>query len=322
MLKELWARQARRRESRAGGPGEAHRGGAGDCCATSLRGRLYPSGPLLAAEYDRRPEPRASGAPHPSSRGMAAARGAREQPAASPPRRSFSKSTAESGPVRNPGFAGRCRGLPYAPSWSYAISAALAGRYRCVPLFVARRAVTRHSAPGESLQVGGYVTLIEEKQTRRSRNRVGERTKDLRRPRTSLLQKEMRRTPRRSQSATAAWHRNSSPSTSASSPRASRTKSTRPCNTSATTSRFLQGAFADIRPAPHAHQGRRRRADAALSGTEIDELLHRAARRAYLAAEAPKAIAQSLDGVNRVTEIVLAMKAFAHPSNYDRSPPT
>ena len=51
-----------------------------------------------------------------------------------------------------------------------------------------------------------------------------------------------------------------------------------------------------------------------LSGLEVDELLQRA-DTAFIADEAPRAIAQSLDGVDRVREIVLAMKAFAHPSD-------
>src|SRR6266702_2132140 len=40
----------------------------------------------------------------------------------------------------------------------------------------------------------------------------------------------------------------------------------------------------------------------------------------FLAAEVPQAIAQTLEGVERVAAIVRAMKAFGHPGNDDKSP--
>lgn len=40
----------------------------------------------------------------------------------------------------------------------------------------------------------------------------------------------------------------------------------------------------------------------------------------FLFAEVPEALAQTLDGVNRVAEIVRAMKSFGHPANDEKAP--
>ncbi len=77
--------------------------------------------------------------------------------------------------------------------------------------------------------------------------------------------------------------------------------------------RFLDGAFNDLRTCLSDIRAGAHGATP-LSGTEVDALLQRADTD-FIADEAPRAIAQSLDGVDRVREIVLAMKAFAHPSD-------
>jgi PAS domain S-box-containing protein len=84
---------------------------------------------------------------------------------------------------------------------------------------------------------------------------------------------------------------------------------------------FLHDAFEDHRAVmakyTQLHQ-------AALAGTDSREVLYElgsaldAADLEYLATEIPKALDQSLDGVERVATIVRAMKAFAHPGQEDK----
>jgi signal transduction histidine kinase len=80
--------------------------------------------------------------------------------------------------------------------------------------------------------------------------------------------------------------------------------------------RFVRDAFADIQQLLATHD---RLLEAAGKGGITPELLNatQAARRAadleYLTVEIPKAIDQTLDGVERVTQIVRAMKEFSHP---------
>jgi signal transduction histidine kinase len=86
---------------------------------------------------------------------------------------------------------------------------------------------------------------------------------------------------------------------------------------------FVQDAFADIVALLQAYQTLRERAAA---GT-VDEALLESVRRAedtadleYLEEEIPKALAQSLEGVERVASIVRALKEFAHPDSKDKAP--
>jgi signal transduction histidine kinase len=80
--------------------------------------------------------------------------------------------------------------------------------------------------------------------------------------------------------------------------------------------RFLQDAFRDLRGLLDVYE---RLAAAARAGAVTPALLAEVdavqgeADVAYLAEEIPEAIAQSLDGVERVTHIVRAMKDFSHP---------
>ncbi len=64
-------------------------------------------------------------------------------------------------------------------------------------------------------------------------------------------------------------------------------------------------------------------AAAAMSWQERQNVLQRAEAEAdidYLASEIPSAVAQSLDGVNRVASIVQAMKTFSHPGQDEQAP--
>jgi signal transduction histidine kinase/HAMP domain-containing protein len=87
--------------------------------------------------------------------------------------------------------------------------------------------------------------------------------------------------------------------------------------------RFLQDAFSDYRSALAALQRLRGK----LSGTTIDaELLAVVDRTVeesdidYLAEEIPRAITQSLEGLQRIGSIVSAMKEFSHPGNEAKQP--
>ncbi|HYW78319.1 MAG TPA: ATP-binding protein, partial [Thermoguttaceae bacterium] len=80
--------------------------------------------------------------------------------------------------------------------------------------------------------------------------------------------------------------------------------------------RFLQEAFQEI---DHVMEAFHRLLEAARNDTVSDEMVRQledllaAADFDYLTAETPKAIQQSLEGVERVATIVRAMKEFSHP---------
>ena len=88
--------------------------------------------------------------------------------------------------------------------------------------------------------------------------------------------------------------------------------------------RFLKGALADLLVLASASDALRRAAEqAGVAGTETDEV-RRAADQAdvpYLQTEAPVASAQALDGLQRITDIVRAVKQFSHPGS-DQPVPT
>ncbi|MGB9624211.1 MAG: PAS domain S-box protein [Phycisphaerae bacterium] len=85
--------------------------------------------------------------------------------------------------------------------------------------------------------------------------------------------------------------------------------------------RFLRDAFQDLRGVLDASA---RLLDACRQGTVTPGLVAeveaavRAADLEYLSGEIPKAIEQSLEGVNRVAKIVRAMKDFSHPGSEDK----
>jgi PAS domain S-box-containing protein len=87
--------------------------------------------------------------------------------------------------------------------------------------------------------------------------------------------------------------------------------------------RFLRDAFSERQAVFLQYQ---RLVDAAFAGEIPRELAAdvKAAREAadleYLAVEIPRAMDQSLDGVERVTTIVRAMKSFAHPGSSEKLP--
>lgn len=83
--------------------------------------------------------------------------------------------------------------------------------------------------------------------------------------------------------------------------------------------RFLQDAFQDLL---NAWQTLQRRAPEVAGGSELVRLLDEVASRAdleYLLEQVPAAIAQSLDGLQRVATIVRAMKEFSHPNATERT---
>ncbi len=87
--------------------------------------------------------------------------------------------------------------------------------------------------------------------------------------------------------------------------------------------RFLQDGFASFLKAVSAQD---RALDAARSGTCTDDILAATAKEVadadlpYLAAEVPKAVQQSLDGVKRIADIVGALKAFSHRDEGQHTP--
>jgi two-component system, NtrC family, sensor kinase len=86
--------------------------------------------------------------------------------------------------------------------------------------------------------------------------------------------------------------------------------------------RFLQNAFTDL--VQLLEKYRRLRDAAALDGAQpafTQEVAdaEQAADLGYLLLEIPKAIAQSLDGVTRVADLVHAMKVFAHPEQKQKA---
>ena len=86
--------------------------------------------------------------------------------------------------------------------------------------------------------------------------------------------------------------------------------------------RFVQDAFGDITRLVAEYD---KLFTAAEAGAVTPEVLGAvkaaaaAADMAYLSAEIPKAIQQSLDGVSRVTNIVRAMKEFSHPGTTEKT---
>ncbi|MGB5261401.1 MAG: ATP-binding protein [Gammaproteobacteria bacterium] len=82
--------------------------------------------------------------------------------------------------------------------------------------------------------------------------------------------------------------------------------------------RFLQDAFADLMGLVNVYESMGK---AANEGGVPAELADKASALSeeievgYLAEEVPKAISQSLEGVDRVTKIVLSMKDFSHPGS-------
>ncbi|HEY8967056.1 MAG TPA: ATP-binding protein, partial [Candidatus Methylacidiphilales bacterium] len=90
--------------------------------------------------------------------------------------------------------------------------------------------------------------------------------------------------------------------------------------------RFLQGAFADLSGLLSRYEGLLQEVKAGRTAADLAPLIgeaEKAARDAdvgYLAEEIPRAIRQSLDGLDRVTKIVRAMKDFSHPGSEERVP--
>ncbi len=87
--------------------------------------------------------------------------------------------------------------------------------------------------------------------------------------------------------------------------------------------RFLKDAFADLTPLL-ATRGLLHdvRSDLAACGSEQPELSHTSwsTDMDYLLCEVPKAIDQSLEGVERVANIVRSMKEFSHPDGNEKLP--
>jgi two-component system NtrC family sensor kinase len=79
--------------------------------------------------------------------------------------------------------------------------------------------------------------------------------------------------------------------------------------------RFLEGSFGEILCAMSEYEAEL----AALSPEKAQELGGKH-DLAYLREEVPKAIAQSLEGVGRISSIVRAMKEFSHPGSVDKEP--
>ena len=80
--------------------------------------------------------------------------------------------------------------------------------------------------------------------------------------------------------------------------------------------RFLSDAFTDLQAVLERHAALLTAAKAGQNTSDAITQCETEAQRAdlaYLADEVPKAIAQSLDGVERIAKIVRAMKEFAHP---------
>lgn len=86
--------------------------------------------------------------------------------------------------------------------------------------------------------------------------------------------------------------------------------------------RFLQDAFSDVGTLLEQYQ---RLLEASKTGAVTHDLIRQVETAAaatevgYLAEEIPKAIQQSLEGIDRVVHIVRAMKEFAHPGTADKT---
>jgi PAS domain S-box-containing protein len=85
---------------------------------------------------------------------------------------------------------------------------------------------------------------------------------------------------------------------------------------------FLQDSFNSLLAMMKKYQGLREAAETATISTSLLEEIKQAEAEAdvqYLSEEVPKAIAQTLEGVDRVATIVRAMKEFAHPDTRQKS---
>lgn len=87
--------------------------------------------------------------------------------------------------------------------------------------------------------------------------------------------------------------------------------------------RFLQDSFAEMRPLLELYQ---RIASGFRNGAPLEDLVATLVQTAeqadidFCLAETPDAIGQSLEGVERVTAIVRAMKDFSHPGSEEKAP--
>jgi PAS domain S-box-containing protein len=87
--------------------------------------------------------------------------------------------------------------------------------------------------------------------------------------------------------------------------------------------RFLDGSYADVRLALDAYRSLLEEAGAgAVSPARVAEIAATVEKAdvEYVLREAPRASAQALDGVQRVAEIVKAMKEFSHPGTGQKVP--
>jgi two-component system NtrC family sensor kinase len=86
--------------------------------------------------------------------------------------------------------------------------------------------------------------------------------------------------------------------------------------------RFLLDAFADLNRVVQSYEQLRRqvceKAATAAALAQVEETV-KAANVEYLTAEIPRAIQESLDGVERVARIVRAMKEFSHPGSTEKT---
>jgi PAS domain S-box-containing protein len=87
--------------------------------------------------------------------------------------------------------------------------------------------------------------------------------------------------------------------------------------------RFLKDAFRDLENVHRLYQGLLEIAgqnDATREAADKVRTLARSVDDEYLLAEIPKAIDQTLEGINRVTTLVAAMKEFSHPGKKEKTP--
>jgi PAS domain S-box-containing protein len=87
--------------------------------------------------------------------------------------------------------------------------------------------------------------------------------------------------------------------------------------------RFLETAFSDLKAVLAACSELTEVASDGLASTNLATKVRMAAQQAdleYLQEEVPKAIGQSLEGIERVSRIVMAMKEFSHPGTKEKQP--
>jgi PAS domain S-box-containing protein len=87
--------------------------------------------------------------------------------------------------------------------------------------------------------------------------------------------------------------------------------------------RFLQDSMKDLLDLQEKQKSLLEVATQSNIGTSITEAIEKALERAdieYLQEELPRAITQSLEGIERVAAIVRAMKEFAHPGTTEKAP--